>query len=105
MRRAIRELTIDTRDQAKEERPALSSVGNRQKELLFTEKMKVFLRRNPASTLVRTIAEESFTQAVTIPNRDQEAESSSKSSNILAHLMFSEQMKAFMEDQGTPEET
>ena len=101
MRRAIRELTIDTRDQAKEDRPALSSVGNRQKELLFTEKMKVFLRRNPTSTLVRTIAEESFTQAVTIPNRDQEAESS----NILSHLMFSEQMKAFMEDQGTPEET
>jgi hypothetical protein len=67
--------------------------------------MKLFLRRNPASTLTRTIAAEPSTQAVTIPNRDQEAEPSSQSGRILSHLMFSEQMEAFIKDQGTPEET
>ena len=97
-----------------------SSVQNWQKQMLFTEKMKVFLRRNPIITktsnpittmtrnpitaMTTTIGEEPSTEAAIRPNSEQGTGSSSQPANILPELLFPEQIKAFMKDLRTAED-
>ena len=77
-----------------------SSVENWQKQLLFTEKMKVFLRRNPITTMTRN-------PITRRPDSEQGAlgtGSSSQPDNILSKVLFTEQIKAFMNDMRTAED-